>query len=82
MTDRTIYAKGGLKMATSTVTADNLRDIADRIVEALDRNTAAQLTVAAMIGKQTGDVSAAVLPDHIKEGVLTAFYLLRGPSQP
>jgi hypothetical protein len=68
-------------MPTSTATAKNLSEIADKIVKALDRNTAAQLTVAAMIGKQTGDITAVQLPDFIKNGVIQAFYALLGQSE-
>jgi hypothetical protein len=68
-------------MATSAVTADNLRDIADRIVAALNNNTAAQLAVAIMVERQNRDNTSNETPDYIRETVMRAFFAMQDTSQ-
>jgi len=67
-------------MATSAVTADNLRDIADRIVEALNNNTAAQLAVALMVERRNRDNTGNEIPDYIRETVTRAYFAMQDTS--
>ncbi len=69
-------------MPTSTLRADELKEIADKIVEALNRNTAAQLTVAIMVERGNRDHAGNELADHVRDMILGAFYAMQDSSQP
>jgi hypothetical protein len=82
MTDGTIYAREIYEMPASTLRADELKEIGDKIVEALNRNTAAQLTVAMMIERRNRDNTGNEIPDYIKDLIIGAFYSMQDSSQP
>jgi hypothetical protein len=69
-------------MATSTIDSHVLgqigEQVATKIVAALDRNSAALLTLAVMVGKHRSQISAPELPDFIGEEVTTAYHELLG----
>jgi hypothetical protein len=69
-------------MPTSTLRADELKEIAGNIVEALNRNTAAQLTVAIMIERRNRENSGNEIPDYIRNTVIGAFFAMQDTSQP
>jgi hypothetical protein len=82
MTDQPKYAREVLMMPTSTLRADELKEIAGNIVEALNRNTAAQLTVAIMIERRNRENSGNEIPDYIRNTVIGAFFAMQDTSQP
>ena len=67
---------------STTLRADEVKEIADKIIEALNRNTAAQLTVAIMIERGNRENSGNEIPDYIRDTVIGAFFAMQDTSQP
>ena len=82
MTDETKYARSFWMPTSTTLRADEVKEIADKIIEALNRNTAAQLTVAIMIERGNRENSGNEIPDYIRDTVIGAFFAMQDTSQP